>query len=83
MFSCSQKKAGSTVSQNRAGLDLEKIDFNENPLEILKSKIDSSVNNQEEIVKKGYSELFDYPLGYKFDPWNGKDSFYGKLITVK
>lgn len=78
MFSCSQKKVSSAIFQNRAGLNLEKVDFNENPLEILKSKIDSSANSQEEYVKKGYSAPFDYPIGYKFEPWNGKDSFYGK-----
>lgn len=83
MFSCSQKKARSAIFQNKTGLDLERIDFNENPLEILKFKIDSSVNNQEEYVKKGYSAPFDYPVGYKFDPWNGKDSFYGKAYYSK
>jgi len=83
MFSCSQKKVRSTAFQNKPGLDLEKIDFNENPLEILKSKIDSSANSQEEFAKKGYSAPFDYPVGYKFDPWNGKDSFYGKAYYSK
>lgn len=83
MFSCSQKKVDSAGFQNKAGLNLEKIDFKENPLEILKLKIDSSVNDQEEYVKKGYFEFFDYPIAHKLDPWNGKDSFYGKAYYSK
>jgi len=83
MFSCSQNKVGSAIFQNKTGLDLEKTDFNEDPLKILKLKIDSNVNDQEEYVKKGYFAPFDYPMGHKIYPWNGKDSFYGKAYYSK
>lgn len=78
LFACFQKDKQSETAVKKIGLDLERIDFTEKPLEILKSKIDTSANNDTGIIKKGYSEPFDYPVGYKLDAWNGKDSFYGK-----
>jgi len=82
LFSCNQSgKDLSTLPKK--GLNMEKIDFKERPLEILKSKIDSTVNYDADFIKKGYSEPFDYPVGYKLDSWNGKDSFYGKAYYSK
>lgn len=82
LFSCNQSGDHLSITPKK-GLNLEKIDFKENPLEILKSKIDSTVNYDADFVKKGYSEPFDYPIGYKLDSWNGKDSFYGKAYYSK
>lgn len=82
LFSCNQNGDHLPITPKK-GLNLEKIDFKEKPLEILKSKIDSTVNYDADFVKKGYSELFDYPVGYKLDSWNGKDSFYGKAYYSK
>lgn len=67
----------------KRGLDLQRIDFNEKPLEILEFKIDSTANNDASYIKKGYSQPFDYPVAYKFDQWNGKNSFYGKAYYSK
>jgi len=83
LFSCNQNDKHSSAFEKRAGLNLEKIDFREEPLEFLKSKIDSNVNNDPDYLKKGYSLPFDYPVGYKLDAWNGKNSFYGKAYYSK
>lgn len=83
LFSCNQNDKHSSAFEKRAGLNLEKIDFKEKPLEFLKSKIDSNVNNDPDYMKKGYSMPFDYPVGYKLEAWNGKDSFYGKAYYSK
>lgn len=82
LFACSSKDQSATIT-HKPGLDLEKINFNEKPLEILKSKIDSSVNNDQDIIEKGYSAAFDYPVGYKAYAWNGKNSMYGKAYYSK
>ncbi|MFD2583880.1 hypothetical protein ACFSR6_15375 [Pedobacter vanadiisoli] len=83
LFSCHQNDKDYPASEKKTGLDLEKIDFKEKPLEFLKSKIDSNVNYDSDYVKKGYSMPFDYPVGYKLDAWNGKDSYYGKAYYSK
>ncbi|WP_169502354.1 hypothetical protein [Pedobacter sp. SG918] len=83
LFSCNQNDKGSSTSVKKVGLNLEKINFKENPLEILKFKIDSNVNDDSYYVKKGYSMPFDYPVAYKLEAWNGKDSFYGKAYYSK
>lgn len=83
LFACSSKENQSAMAGNKKGLDLEKIDFNEKPLEILKSKIDSSVNNDEDIIDKVDSEAFNYPVNYKTYAWNGENSLYGKAYYSK
>lgn len=83
MFSCNQQSNKKSVLAKNIGLNLEEITFNEKPLDILKSKIDSGKNEESAFVEKGYSEPFDYPVGYKFEPWNDKDSFYGKAYYSK
>ncbi|MEH3115610.1 hypothetical protein [Pedobacter terrae] len=83
LFSCKQNDKDAINAVERKGLNLEKLDFNEKPLKILKSKIDSNVNNDPDFMKKGYSMPFDYPVGYKVEAWNGKDSFYGKAYYSK
>ena len=83
LFSCSQSDKNASALKEKAGLNLEKIDFKEKPIEFLKSKIDSNVNSDPDYLKKGYSMPFDYPVAYKLDTWNGKDSFYGKAYYSK
>jgi len=83
LFSCNQRDKNALALKEKAGLNLEKIDFKEKPIEFLKSKIDSNVNNDPDYLKKGYSMPFDYPVAYKLDAWNGKDSFYGKAYYSK
>ncbi|MBB6240144.1 hypothetical protein HDC90_004808 [Pedobacter sp. AK013] len=83
LFSCNQNGKDSSTAVKKAGLNLEKINFKENPLEFLKSKIDSNVNHDSDYVRKGYSMPFEYPVGYKLEPWNGKHSFYGKAYYSK
>ncbi|MBE5318475.1 hypothetical protein IM793_04870 [Pedobacter sp. MR2016-19] len=83
LFSCNQNDKNASALKEKEGLNLEKIDFKEKPIEFLKSKIDSNVNNDPDYLKKGYSMPFDYPVAYKLDAWNGKDSFYGKAYYSK
>jgi len=83
LFACSFNENQSAIVSNRKGLDLEKIDFNEEPLEILKAKIDTSVNNDQDITDKGNAEAFNYPVNYKTYAWNGKNSLYGKAYYSK
>jgi len=83
LFSCSQSDKNASALKEKAGLNLEKVDFKEKLIEFLKSKIDSNVNSNPDYLKKGYSMPFDYPVAYKLDAWNGKDSFYGKAYYSK
>lgn len=83
LLSCSQKQDRSGSLSGYSGFDLEKITFKENPLAVLNSNIDSLANAQTEYAEKGYSEAFDYPVGYKLEPWNGDRSFYGKAYYSK
>lgn len=83
LLACSQKKDPPAVLSAHKGFDLEKISFKENPVALLKANIDSTANAQSEYVEKGYSEAFDYPVGYKLEPWNGDHSFYGKAYYSK
>lgn len=80
LFSCNQN---TSTFNKKAGLDLEKINFKEKPLELLKSRIDSNVNNDPDYMRKGYSTPFDYPVAYRAEAWNGKDSFYGNAYYSK
>lgn len=80
---CSQKKDLPDTLTAQKGFDLEKISFNEKPVTLLNTAIDSAANAQIEYAEKGYSEVFDYPVGYKLEPWNGDHSFYGKAYYSK
>lgn len=82
VVSCGRKEAKKVLTEER-GLNLEKLSFNEDALAILKGKIDSTRNATADFVKKGYSEAFDYPNGYKIDKWNGEQSLYGKAYHSK
>lgn len=77
VVSCVRKETEKAL-RKEVGLDLEKASFAEDPLVILKDKIDSSRNATADFVKEGHSEPFDYPNGYKLDKWNGEKSLYGK-----
>jgi len=76
-------KEAKKVLPKELGLNLEKLSFNGDALAILKSKIDSTRNTTADFVKKGYSQAFDYPNGYKIDKWNGEHSLYGKAYHSK
>lgn len=76
-FACAKQGNTTEVLADKKGLDLEKITFKEDALTILKGKIDST-NVDTEFIREGYSASFDYPEGYKFEPWNGDESLYGK-----
>lgn len=78
-----QQKENKTVAVSPRGIDLEKIDFKEDPLIILKGKIDSNAGGTSSGVSGGFSEAFDYPVAYKFEPWNGDESLYGKAYYSK
>lgn len=82
LIACSQKKERQKIVEKK-GFNLEKTHFNENPLQLLKSTIDSTQNTQQEYVEKGFSEAFAYPEGYIFEPWNGDNSFYGNAYYSK
>jgi len=82
LLACSQKGPLPSLNGHK-GFDLEKISFKEDPVALLNTNIDSTANAQSEYVEKGYSEAFDYPVGYKLEPWNGDHSFYGKAYYSK
>lgn len=65
------------------GFDLSSINFKEDPIKLLGPALDSSINAQEEYAKKGFSQAFDYPVGYKLESWNDSLSFYGKAYYSK
>ncbi len=71
------------ILEAHSGFDLETVTFNEKPLQLLKTALDSSANNQKEYAEKGLSAAFDYPEGYKYNLWNGDHSFYGKAYYSK
>lgn len=77
-IACNKPLKGTEITTKKKGFDLEKLTFKEDPLEFLKGKIDSTQNVDNDFIKKGYSENFDYPIGYKYEPWNGNESLYGK-----
>lgn len=85
LTACFEKsiKPKSVEKENKSVFNLEKITFNEKVFDILKDNIDSTANEQRDYVEKGFSEAFDYPEGYKFEPWNGEKSFYGKAFYSK
>lgn len=75
---CSKQTKELQVTEEKKGFNLEKVSFKEDPLQFLKGKIDSTQNVDTDFVRNGYSENFDYPSGYKYEPWNGNESLYGK-----
>lgn len=74
---CSKQANTAQILDVTKGLDLENITFKEDALALLKGKIDST-NVDTGYIREGYSAPFDYPEGYKFNPWNGDASLYGK-----
>ena len=84
---CSDSKNKEHKSLNtleaHSGFDLDNVTFNEKPLQLLKTALDSSINSQKEYAEKGLSAAFDYPEGYKHNLWNGAASFYGKAYYSK